>query len=171
MELSRVGAVDAARPRGLRDLTVRENAVEGQRVVRDEAGAIFWAVLLQAGRLCSACSLLASSGDRPGLWDPGTFLSQPQPAAQVLLLEMSGVPVNTPSAPDGVQLARPWLFPKGRDTNRLLSPQAHGVLLPQAPCATWLQRDKHWREGTPLCKLKELFTLCKRSSETQRTCK
>lgn len=41
MELSRVGAVDAARPRGLRDLTVRENAVEGQRVVRDEAGAIF----------------------------------------------------------------------------------------------------------------------------------
>lgn len=131
-----MGAVDAARPRGLRDLTIRERAVEGQRVVRGEAGAVLWAALLQAGRLCSACSLLASFGYRSGLWDPGTLLSQPHPAAQVLFLEMSDVPVNTPSAPDGVQLARPWLFPKGRGTTRLLSPQARGVFLPQAPCAT-----------------------------------
>lgn len=34
-------------PRGLRALTDRERAVEGQRVVRDEAGAVLWAVLLQ----------------------------------------------------------------------------------------------------------------------------
>lgn len=68
-------------------------------------------------------AFFAPFGDRPRLQDPGTLLSQPQPTAQVLLLAMSGVPHNTPSAPDGVQRARPRLFPKGRGTTRLLSLQ------------------------------------------------
>lgn len=93
-------------------------------MVRNEAGAVLWAVLLQGWEApqCPRPSL-HPLGTGPDSRTRGTLLSQPQPAAQVLLLAMSGVPDNTPSAPDGVQRARPRLFPKGRGTTRLLSPQ------------------------------------------------